>query len=53
MENRDFESSEDTNLSDFGDDGKLVESAAKLSEKVFEKIWDNDEDSVYDDLKLP
>ena len=29
---------------------ELVESAARLSEKVFEKVWDNDEDLVYDDL---
>lgn len=29
---------------------KLVRSAMKLSEKSFEKIWDNDEDAVYDEL---
>lgn len=29
---------------------KLVESATKLSEKAFEKVWDNDEDSIYDEL---
>jgi hypothetical protein len=29
---------------------KLVQSAAKLSEDAFQKIWDNEEDSVYDEL---
>ncbi len=29
---------------------KLVASATKLSEKAFEKIWDNDEDAIYDEL---
>ncbi len=29
---------------------KLVISATKLSENTFEKIWDNEEDSVYDEL---
>ncbi len=29
---------------------KLVESATKLSEEAFGKVWDNDEDSVYDEL---
>jgi hypothetical protein len=29
---------------------KLVDSAMKLSEKSFAKVWDNDEDSVYDKL---
>lgn len=28
----------------------LVKSAAKLSENAFAKAWDNDEDSVYDNL---
>ncbi len=28
----------------------LVESTAKLSEKSFNNVWDNDEDSVYDSL---
>jgi hypothetical protein len=29
---------------------KLVESAAKLSEEAFMKVWDNDEDAEYDKL---
>ena len=29
---------------------KLVQSATKLSEKAFEKVWDNDEDTVYDEV---
>ena len=29
---------------------KLVQSATKLSEDAFNKVWDNDEDSVYDEL---
>ncbi len=29
---------------------KLVNSATKLSEKAFAEVWDNDEDSVYDEL---
>lgn len=29
---------------------KLANSAMKLSEKAFAKVWDNDEDSVYDEL---
>lgn len=29
---------------------KLVQSAGKLSEDVFAKVWDNDEDAVYDKL---
>ncbi len=29
---------------------KLVQSAMKLSENSFQKVWDNDEDSVYDEL---
>lgn len=32
------------------EDRKLVESATKLSEEAFMKVWDNDEDSVYDEL---
>lgn len=27
---------------------QLVRVAQELSEKSFEKIWDNDEDSIYD-----
>lgn len=29
---------------------KLVQSAMKLSENSFQKVWDNDEDSIYDEL---
>lgn len=29
---------------------KLVESAGALSEAAFAKVWDNDEDAVYDEL---
>lgn len=29
---------------------KLVNSAMKLSEDSFSKVWDNHEDSVYDEL---
>ncbi len=29
---------------------KLVESATKLSEDAFMKVWDNDGDAVYDKL---
>ena len=29
---------------------KLVESAMKMSEKSFTKVWDNEKDSVYDKL---
>lgn len=29
---------------------KLVASATKLSERAFEKVWDNDEDAIYDEL---
>ena len=32
------------------DEQKLVQSAMKMSEKSFEKVWDNDEDAVYDKL---
>ncbi len=28
----------------------LVKNSQKLSESSFEKIWDNKEDSIYDDL---
>ncbi len=29
---------------------KLVEAATKLSEEVFQEVWDNEEDAVYDKL---
>ena len=29
---------------------KLVEAAGILSETAFSKVWDNDEDAVYDNL---
>lgn len=29
---------------------KMVQSAMKLSEDAFAKVWDNEEDSVYDEL---
>ncbi|CAN5549727.1 DUF2281 domain-containing protein [soil metagenome] len=29
---------------------KLVQSAMKLSENSFRKVWDNEEDSIYDEL---
>lgn len=29
---------------------KLVQSASRLSEDAFAKVWDNDEDAVYDEL---
>jgi hypothetical protein len=29
---------------------KLVQSAMKLSENSFKKVWDNEEDSIYDEL---
>ena len=32
------------------EDRKLVEAASKLSEDAFAKVWDNDEDAVYDKL---
>lgn len=32
------------------DEQKLVQSAMKMSEKSFSKVWDNEEDSVYDKL---
>ena len=32
------------------DDRQLTQAAARLSEASFQKIWDNDEDAVYDDL---
>jgi excisionase family DNA binding protein len=31
-------------------DAELTRSLMRLSEPAFMKIWDNDEDSVYDDL---
>jgi len=32
------------------DERRLVQAAAKLSEDAFSKVWDNEEDSVYDQL---
>lgn len=32
------------------DERRLVQAAAKLSEDAFRKIWDNEEDAVYDQL---
>jgi hypothetical protein len=32
------------------DERRLVEAAAKLSEGAFGRVWDNEEDSVYDQL---
>ena len=29
---------------------KIIESATMLSEEVFEEVWDNEEDAVYDEL---
>ena len=29
---------------------KLVESATKLSESAYQKVWDNDGDAIYDQL---
>ena len=29
---------------------KLIESAAKLSEESFGRVWNNDEDAIYDEL---
>ncbi len=29
---------------------KLVQSVMKLSENSFRKVWDNEEDSIYDEL---
>jgi hypothetical protein len=32
------------------DERRLVEAAAKLSEGAFSRVWDSEEDSVYDQL---
>jgi hypothetical protein len=32
------------------DERRLVQAAAKLSEEAFRRVWDNEEDSVYDKL---
>jgi Protein of unknown function (DUF2281) len=32
------------------DERRLVQAAAKLSEDAFGRVWDNEEDSVYDQL---
>lgn len=31
---------------------ELIKMAMKMSEKSFEQVWDNDEDSVYDELQV-
>jgi hypothetical protein len=31
-------------------DSRLLKAGSKLAEKVFEKVWDNTEDDVYDRL---
>lgn len=32
------------------DERRLVQAATKLSEEAFGRVWDNEEDSVYDQL---
>ncbi|HKC64603.1 MAG TPA: hypothetical protein VKB86_13260 [Pyrinomonadaceae bacterium] len=32
------------------DERRLVQAATKLSEDSFRKVWDNEEDSIYDQL---
>jgi hypothetical protein len=32
------------------DERRLVHAAAEMSEDVFRRVWDNEEDSVYDRL---
>lgn len=32
------------------DERRLVQAATKLSEDAFRQVWDNEEDSVYDQL---
>ncbi len=32
------------------DERRLVQAAGKLSEEAFSRVWDNEEDSVYDQL---
>jgi len=32
------------------DDRRLVRAAAKISEDVFRKVWDNQDDAAYDKL---
>lgn len=32
------------------DERRLVQAASKLSEESFRQVWDNEEDSVYDQL---
>jgi len=32
------------------DDRRLTQAATRLSEASFQRIWDNDEDAVHDDL---
>ena len=31
-------------------EGQLVRAAAKLSENAFQRVWDNPEDAIYDQL---
>lgn len=37
-------------LRQYGQDRLLKQTAAKLSEKSFQKVWDNPEDAEYDKL---
>lgn len=32
------------------DEQRLVQAATKLSEEAFRQVWDNEEDSIYDQL---
>jgi len=32
------------------DDRRLTRAAGKLSQRAFEKVWDNPDDAVYDEL---
>lgn len=32
------------------EDRRLTQAATKLSEDAFKRVWDNDEDAVYDQL---
>ncbi len=37
-------------LSDKDNERRLIRASNKLAEPVFEKVWDNPEDDVYDNL---
>lgn len=37
-------------LRERNEDRRLVQAAAKLSENVFQKVWDNPDDAEYDQL---